>query len=405
MNQLAMRTLTAAAILAISAGAGGMRADTGASLVDPEGSSKFERGKAIVLRSDQVHEGDLYAVAQAAIDIEGTVDGDLFGAAAEISVRGTVAGDTFLGGSIVDMSGSFGDSARVFASSYRLNGTVEGDLLVFGGNIILGEDSHVTGDVVVAAGHLRAAGRIDGDVSFGGGEVLLLGSIGGGFEGRADLVKVDENASIVGDLKYRAREEATVPDGVVGGKVSYEPRAKSDDKNERAFLTGSDALRSALQMLWAFILGSVGLALFPAATRVIGEHVGREPLLNLGIGFVLLFVVPISSVVAMALVVTIPLSISVLLLYVIAAYAAKLPVALALGRWLLVRAGRPEPSAYLALLIGLIPLYAGFLVLSAWSGLIWAIAWGAVSMLGLGAIASGLRARAAESPATAPSAN
>ncbi len=404
MNTLVMRSLTAVSALAIAAGAGGVRAGAGTELVDLEGSSKFERGKAIVLRSDQVHVGDLYAVAQAAIDIEGTVDGDLLGAAAEISVRGTVTGDTFLGGSIVDMSGSFGDSARVFASSYRLNGTVEGDLLVFGGNIILGEDSHVTGDVLVAAGHLRAAGRIDGDVSFGGGEVLLLGSIGGSFDGRADLVKIDENASIVGDLTYRAREEAVIPDGVVGGAVSYEPRARNEESASRAFLTGGDVLRAALQMLWAFILGSVGLVLFPRAAHGIVEHVGREPLLNLGIGFVLLFVVPISSIVAMALVVTIPLSVTVLLLYAIAAYAAKLPVALAIGRWLLARAGRSEPSAYLALLVGLLPLYAAFVLLSAWSGLVWAIAWGATSMLGLGAIASGLRSRVAGDAAAGPAA-
>jgi hypothetical protein len=157
-------------------------------------------------------------------------------------------------------------------------------------------------------------------------------------------------------------------------------------------------------MLWAFILGSVALALFPRATRGIVGQVGRDPLLNLGIGFVLLFVVPISSIVAMALVVTIPLSVVVLLLYAIAAYAAKLPVALGIGRWVLARAGRPEPSAYLALLVGLIPVYAVFTLLSAWSGLVGAIAWGAISMLGLGAIASGLRGHAADSAATEPTA-
>lgn len=397
MSVPTMRTLTAAAIFAIAAGTGGVRAETVTAPSGPQGLAKFERGKAVVLRSDQIHDGDLYALAQAAIDIEGTVDGDLLGAAAEISVRGDVRGDTFLAGSIVDMSGSFGDSARVFASSYRLNGTVDGDLLVFGGNIILGEGSHVTGDVVVAAGHLRAAGRIDGEVTFGGGEVLLEGSIGGGVQARADLVKLAPEASIAGNLRYRAREETTIPEGVVGGEVSYEPRAGSEDKESRAFLTAGDALRSALQMLWAFVLGSVALALFPRASRAIVDRVGQEPLLNFGIGFVLLFVVPISSIVAMALVVTVPLSIAVLVLYGIAAYAAKLPVGLALGRWALARIGRPGASPYLALLVGLIPVYVVLTLLAAWSGLLWTIGWVVFAMLGLGAIASGLRGRASAS--------
>ena len=206
----------------------------------------------------------------------------------------------------------------------------------------------------------------------------------------------------MGDLRYRAREEATIPDGVVEGEVAYEPRARSDDNESRAFLTGGDALGSALQMLWAFILGSVVLALFPRATHAIVDNVGREPLLNLGIGFVLLFVVPISSIVAMALVVTIPLSIAALLLYVIAAYVAKLPVALAVGRWLLARAGRPDASAYLALLVGLLPIYVVLTLLAAWSGLVWALGWGTLSMLGLGAIANGLRGRGSGSAVPDP---
>lgn len=157
----------------------------------------------------------------------------------------------------------------------------------------------------------------------------------------------------------------------------------------------------------SLLVGFVALALFRRVAPALTGSLDREAMLGALIGFGTSLIVPAAAVLSIALIVSLPLGVVTLLVFVIALYLAKLPVALWLGRRALRAAGQASPSPFLALTIGVIALHLLFLV----PFYVGTFAWWLTTWLGLGAMVLALRnrsqppAKGGASPAPAPPAS
>jgi cytoskeletal protein CcmA (bactofilin family) len=368
-------------------------------LAVPAGAAEFHKQAEASFRvaADETQTGDRYAFSGRNIAVDGTLDGDLMAWAPSIHVAGTLDGDGYLFAQSVVVDGTIKDSARVFASSLIVNGTVEGDLLAFAGSVVLGPNARVTGDLLAFAQNATVEGRVDGDLDVTGGTVQITGLVGGDAELTSEEVELAPSARIGGSLSYSARKEIELAGGAVGGEVTWEPVTDDEDSDTDAD-DGGGGLGSALWWLWktaaALLVGLLGLAAFRTAGPRMAATVGSDALGSLGVGFVTAVVVPVSALLICVAIVTIPLAFLAILLYLVALYVAKLPVAVWVGQRLLRLGGSRSPSSALGLILGVPILYLVFEI-----PYLGRLAWLVALFMGLGAILLGIRERRREAAA------
>ena len=335
----------------------------------PSGVQRVERG--------DVHQRDLYA-ASYRVEIEGRLDGDLVAWARRLSVDGQIEGDLFGGAETVDIQGTVGDSTRVVASNVTVGGTIAGDLIAAGGVVFLFDDARVAGRLIVASGVLRLDGTVDGDVWARVGEVVIGGTVQGSANIATDRLELAPGARILGDLDYTARTPLS-PEAIarVAGAVRFNEVVEEEP--------GGITTWGVLIWIWltsaALFAGILSVALFRRLVPSLVSAVEGQAVIGTLLGFAAFLVVPAAAGVAMVTLVALPVGVVAVLLYVVALYLAKLPIAAWAGGRVLALAGRPNASPYVTMTIGILVLYTLFAI-PYLGGLMWLIA----TWLGLGAM-------------------
>lgn len=360
----------------------------GASVALPARAAEGEESQAAKtygLAEGETHKGDLY-LYKGSVRIGGVQEGDVTAITESLTVTGSVTGDMYVMAHKITIDGRVGDSARFLGGGVKVNGTVEGDLIVLGRDVILAPKAHVTGDVSVFAGHVVIDGTVDGSLKATGGSVVVGGTIAKDATIKSDEVEIRPNARIGGDLSYTSRNRLDLErKGIVAGDIDYK---ESKEKVERGVRS---AVGRCVGWIWftaaGLITGLTALAIFRRTAPAILGALSGDTLRSAGFGFMVVIVVPVAAVLSCILIVTIPLAVLVLILYVIAVYLAKVPAGLWLGQRVLKALGRTEPSPYWSLTTGLLLLYVGFAV-----PILGSLAWFACLFVGLGAIVLGTRA-------------
>jgi cytoskeletal protein CcmA (bactofilin family) len=299
------------------------------------------------------------------------------------------------------------------AGSVNVDGRVNGDLYAVAGDVVIGEGAVIAGDVHTAAGHLELLGRVHGDLSAGAGEVFLGGTVGGDVSVDSGQLTLGPNARVGGDLQYVSARPGDFSQGsVVGGDVVFVEKAPDgavrldlhkqgdptvvievsedgDTEEDEGFFSGMIA--AMLWKSWVFtgslLVGFAWLALGGPAPRRAANALIQEPGRQAGIGFVLMVLVPVVCVVAMALVIPLPLGVMGLVIYGLGIALAKLVAAQALGDAALDRM-RPGVigSPYMSMAVGLAALTVAGAI--PWLG---TLVFVAATVGGLGALWTGVR--------------
>jgi cytoskeletal protein CcmA (bactofilin family) len=213
-----------------------------------------------------------------------------------------------------------GDVVRIGHDVHVEEGeTVEGDLVVMGGDVTV--DGHVEGDVVAMGGdvHLAATARVDGDVA----------CIGGQLE--------QEDGAVVGGQRFTATGFRDLA------------RQKARSRVEEETRESSNHIVGALigLMIWAGVAWAFA-ALAPGRTRAALQTLKARPAASLGIG-AMVFALIIPSLVALALIIAIlcitiigiPIALAALFgyfLFLILMYTWGYAVIMSwLGEWALMR--------------------------------------------------------------------
>ena len=334
-----------------------------------------------LVRSDAEEVGDRYVVAAGGISMDGLQSGDLIGWAPKISVGGEIQGDLFAGANSIDITGVVRDSTRLFGQTVDISGTIEGDLLIFAATLTLKENAHITGDVFGSAAHFTHMGRVDGSIRLTTGESRIEDHVGKDLRLKADTININEGARIEGDLIYKSRTE--LPEEIadyVGGEVVHEIVEDEQEGESKQFTIGT-VVGWLYWPVAAFILGSILLALCGRHKQLPVQRMNEEGWIGLAVGALALPVLAVASVVAVVLVLTIPLGIIGIFLFLVLLFVGKIPTAIWLGRRVLALGRESEPSPYLSLALGLLAIY--LLKLIPYVG--WFI-WYAVTSAGIGAM-------------------
>lgn len=364
--------------LSLVAGFAGVPASAGA-----QGASA---GTVVSVPRGEVREGDLYGAGDT-VRVDGRLAGDLVAAAARrVVVDGQVDGDIFVAATIVDLRGPVGDSTRVAAEDLTVGTTIDGDLLAAATELHLLDNAHLTGGIAAVARLAEIDGTVDGDVRVAAGEIIVRGTLGGDARLIADRLDLAPGARIEGDLVYTAATPLDAEAAArVAGTVRFDAAAAEEEES-----SGS-ATSSLFFWLWqtiaALVTGLLAIALFRGVVQRLATAIAGEATVGGLLGFGAFLVVPAGAVVAMVTLIGLPIGVAALLLFAVALYVAKLPVAVWVGGRLLGLAGRPAASPYAALAVGILVLYLLFETpYVGW--LIWLVAlW-----LGLGAMVLACRA-------------
>ena len=267
-------------------------------------------------------------------------------------------------------------TVKVFGSADAL---IDGDLVAAGNRCHLFENARVTGGVTAACATLDILGAVGRDLRGAAGEVMIDGHVRGNAQIRADRLVLGPQARIDGDLDYKSRTPLSPEEAArVGGTVLFDEVVDDD---------ASSGGRTGVLLFWlwqtaaALLAGILMVAFFRGLVSHLGAVLADNTTVGALLGFAAFLVVPAGSVVAMVTIIGLPVGIAVVLLFVVALYAAKLPVAAWVGGRLLALAGRPAASPYAGMALGIVALY--LLIAIPYLGrLVWLVA----TWLGLGAI-------------------
>jgi hypothetical protein len=200
----------------------------------------------------------------------------------------------------------------VFGDSYTLQSgdTLNGNLVVLGGNAFLEDDSQVNGDVILMGGNLSSAGRINGNIVIFGGNGTLESSavVTGNVTTFGGNLKREAGSVVEGEVRsgQRGTFPFVFPSMRVGGFESFSP------------------FRVFLNMIWFLFRTFMWAALAVLVMMFLPRQVERtahaaiaEPLISGGVGFLTVIVAPILMVVLAITILLIPVSLLAAILLVV----------------------------------------------------------------------------------------
>ncbi len=277
-----------------------------------------------ILGEGETETEDVYIAASSA-RIDGTIDGDLVIASGIIDVSGEVLGDVFVvSHSRVSITGNVTGSVRVLARELDIAGTVGGDVAVLGGSLdISGE---VARDVLVVAGSGSVTGSTGRDLQGRFLDVEIDGAVGRDIDISVRNMRVGPNADVGGDLLYRADDDATVSGGAsVAGQFNRLPSRAVFVV--RVWLIGATILGFLAFVASGFVLFVVFRGSMARATGLVRVETWK----TIWVGFLAVIGLPLISVVFVFTVVGAPVGILLILLWALGLVFAPVPSVAALG--------------------------------------------------------------------------
>jgi cytoskeletal protein CcmA (bactofilin family) len=277
------------------------------------------RGDKCVVAEDEYIVEDFYFLCRI-LDIRGTIDGDVIGAASQITIYQTavITGDLWVGGGKLLVEGRIGDDMHFFGMTVTVanhtrfeNSRI--DLLSVAINTEIMRDAVLPGDLLVYGYQVKVDGTIGGDIDFSGEALLINGVVAGRVDAEVgdtrrntdlpglpiyDLsfedpgLAVGENAHIGSDLVYRSRTAVTVPPGVVQGELVFEQLGRRPDITKVAQPRDAaeilvDYFRAALNdVITLLVLGLISLGVVPNLIRHSSQHVRRRTVPTIGWGLI-----------------------------------------------------------------------------------------------------------------------
>jgi cytoskeletal protein CcmA (bactofilin family) len=206
-------------------------------------------GQTVVIRAGEVISDDLVVAAETFV-LNGTVKGDLLAVGGTITVgsTGVVEGDLIAAGREVVVDGTVKDDARIAGAVLKLGGggQIGDDLMGAGYSLETAPGSVIGGSLLFVGSQALLEGEVKENADVGVGGLSLQGVVGGDVKAsvgaRQDQLPfspftfmpdmpavpsvpygltVGPAASVGGQLEYTAREEASIPSGVVTGPVTH----------------------------------------------------------------------------------------------------------------------------------------------------------------------------------------
>jgi len=335
-----------------------------------------------VVASGEVVDGGYVKIGEV-VEISGTVNGDVKVAGGQIIIDGQINGDLVAVGAFVSVSGKISGDARLIGGQIIQGGEVGGDVVIGGINVAVTNGALISGKLVGVGSNLTLAGLLVDDVKIGGRNLTITSTVDGNVEAAVESLRITSKSHITGDLTYWSNREMSIDENAV-------VRGETVRKAPQGFIVPIEALFGPLpvflqpflrftSILITLTLGLLLITIFPGYTRRTVFTLRTKRFQCFTTGFMVLLLLPVAFGVLFITIVGIPLGFVLLVVSSVIFYVARIFVMLLIGRLLLERTKRELHEVW-ALVLGL-TVYSFFVSLP-YIG--WAIAFLAV-VAGLGA--------------------
>jgi cytoskeletal protein CcmA (bactofilin family) len=305
------------------------------------------------LPPDTAHRGDL-AVSATKIIIDGVVDGDVYAFSENVQVNGRITGDLLTFAAVTLVTGEIDGDIRSMTDTLLLNGKVAGSVTNLSHTLVLDRNGSIGKNLLTLATSVDLNGKIAREANGRMENVRITGSIGEGISMLySRTIHIDGPAVIGGDLVYTSPQRAVISQGAtLKGEERFSPApVEEPDEGFSYFpiLLGLSSLLSTL-LLWLAIR-----FLFPAGLTRVYRQLDQRKGSTFVWGACLVLGMPFLSLLLLITVIGIPVSLALLLTFLILSWSAKVFV----GSWIGIRVAERfswKVSPLLAELLGVVAL-------------------------------------------------
>ena len=207
-------------------------------------------------------------------------------------------------GGTVNLDGNVGDDARVSGGILTISGTISDDFLAAGGQITVTEKTDIGGSAVITGGTIDFRGTSGEGAILNAGTITISGTIDGDVEiGEVESLKITGSAEITGDLIYRSDRSANISDeAVIGGEImetiiEKQVKTRVTDTSPWAVFIATFIGGRIIAFLALFVLGLILLLIMPGIFKKFTERMKKTLGYCVGSGAIVIFGVPIASVI------------------------------------------------------------------------------------------------------------
>lgn len=310
-----------------------------------------------VLATDEVID-KFETVIEENVDYDKTVNGSSIQMGNNVNVKGNTQGIGITLGNAVKFNG-ITDYAVIFGNTIDVNGTIENDGFIFGNLINFSETFNANRDIVIFGNEITLDGDFNRDVVIYGSKVIINGNIKNNLTINATNIEIKSTTVVAGLLKYN--KDASI-DNHSDDINQIELSAEIHQKN-----TFADTIVMTLHSLAGLLVVYVALVLItPALFETINNKTQNlkvaDVLSLLGLGALILIVVPIIAILLISLVFGIPLSLLLITLYIISICLSKMFVGYVVGNFIWNQYIKKEKNVLLVGLLGISVIYILLLV-------------------------------------------
>jgi hypothetical protein len=325
-----------------------------------------QTGNIVTVPEGETIEGNYYA-AGSIITIDGDINGDVFLAGQNITINGKVSGDVFAGGENITLNGDIGSSLRVAGANININGNVAHSVMGLGANVTLAKDANVGWDFLFAGAIGNLLGNIGLDLHGGGAYMNIAGEVGrdvklrlgendSGMTSSESGLTVADSAIINGNLYYTAANKGSISSQAeIKGELGF--KETNYDKTKRE--TWKFAWGGLFSIFSLYVVGLVIVSLWRKQIAGINEKMINKTAASIGIGALIVVLTPLTVLLLMFTIIGIPLSLILIVVWLIAMYSSKIVAGILVGKNLLTRfSEKKKDSMIYAMIIGVLIVWA-----------------------------------------------
>lgn len=283
---------------------------------ETNGEASSENASNENANENTIYTSDYFAAGQN-VKLNKLVDGNSFAMGDTINVTGQINGDLFVLGNkvIIDENAIIYNNLFVLAKELVINGTVY-NLYSLSTDLTLGQSAIIYRDMASYSNKITFEGRVQRDV----------------FVTANELNFPDNSKTLVyGSFNYTSVNEANIPDGIIKGDINFK---KIDTSIDTSTLILNYIIRFVATVI--FVLAVVLFLIFftPKAIDRAKYNLIERPFATTGIGILGIALIPFIVVLLMTLSVTLPLAMTLAVIYGILVSLAFSFFAIAIAKYL-----------------------------------------------------------------------
>lgn len=277
-------------------------------IVNPARAAEFrvaskDNGNVTVATGEKI--SNLYAAGNL-LTIDADILKSLYLGGSTINVNGDVANDLKAGGGTIQIKGKIGGSAHLGGGTIAVSSQITDDLFVGGGVITVTDTAKIGGSFYAGGGTVDLQAPVSGDVFIGGKKVIINSTVNGDVKVETDELILGDQAVLKGNLSYTSPREAEMAqNATIAGAIDYKKldRERFDfqtkfDKKEMPSVVGAFVVGTwVFKLLVTLISSFTTFYLLNKLLKNSAKELSTNFWANVVKGFVLMIMLPITSII------------------------------------------------------------------------------------------------------------